>query len=781
MKKTNKLLLTLLLVLLTAVLVAVGLTAAAKDPAVIASGYCGAEGDGTNVAWTLTDDWTLTISGTGAMATFEESIPWDDVMELEAVKAIGFESVEAAQQAIGTIDEMSAEGFRLGAQYLNCYRSMRERLRVVIEEGVTSVSDGTFSLPFQTELTLPASLQQIGDYGYAHDFTKLTVLGTGVVEGLEVPAYKIGAEYPQTLQEKEDSGKYGMGIYYIGVLMLDDVLPTAASRPDLSAEERLELADAIAAYYAASTGVAGNTVEEVYASWLDCINSALGSELTLDDLFVAVEQDGNTTYNISQAVNDAVIARFGYPSGIVFDMGGEQGNYMLHSVTLDKIGSEFVVAPWFTLCAPAGSATEVLALEKGIPFETVELCPVNATHLVTRKAEIAPTATTAGHTAGWYCEDCGAWVSGEEISWIVDSGFCGEPGNEENVLWTLYRDGTFVISGSGGMMGFPQWGAAVYDNAKTAIVEEGVTAIGMCAFTDLPVESILIPASVTYIEGCAFMNCEQLETLTILNREVSLGWYNLPYHDGGVHSQNNGGGPVTCFDVMLRGYLGSTTAKQGAPYWYWPFTALCPTDYTHSVVEKADTAPGCATKWYCEDCGKYLIDPSAAAGEHTLAPPVRENEIAATCTAAGSYTEVLTCTACGNEVSRTAVTGAPLNHKNAYSVAATEATTTAHGYTAGTYCPDCDKWLSGHDVIHNHLGAQTIIKAPTDTEEGLVEIVCTVCGESGVYTASKTEPKPTDDGGDSGDSSGGFWQKIQTFTKGVIKWFLQLFKWLGKK
>ena len=169
MKKTNKLLLTLLLVLLTAVLVAVGLTAAAKDPAVIASGYCGAEGDGTNVAWTLTDDWTLTISGTGAMATFEESIPWDDVMELEAVKAIGFESVEAAHQAIGTIDEMSAEGFRLGAQYLNCYRSMRERLRVVIEEGVTSIGANAFNC--HTELitvSLPDTLKSIGDKAFCY-------------------------------------------------------------------------------------------------------------------------------------------------------------------------------------------------------------------------------------------------------------------------------------------------------------------------------------------------------------------------------------------------------------------------------------------------------------------------------------------------------------------------------------------------------------------------------------------------------------------------------------
>ena len=34
---------------------------------VVDSGTCGAEGDGSNLTWTLTDDGTLTISGEGAM------------------------------------------------------------------------------------------------------------------------------------------------------------------------------------------------------------------------------------------------------------------------------------------------------------------------------------------------------------------------------------------------------------------------------------------------------------------------------------------------------------------------------------------------------------------------------------------------------------------------------------------------------------------------------------------------------------------------------------------
>ena len=59
-------------------------------------------------------------------------------------------------------------------------------------------------------------------------------------------------------------------------------------------------------------------------------------------------------------------------------------------------------------------------------------------------------------------------------------------------------------------------------------------------------------------------------------------------------------------------------------------------------------------------------------------------------------------------------------------------------------------------MIHNHLGEQTVIKEPTDTEEGLVDIVCTVCGETGRYTVAPTGAKPD-------ENSGGFWQQITGF------------------
>ena len=50
-------------------------TALAAD--IVDSGTCGAEGDGSNLTWTLDSDGVLTISGTGAMKEYDPyKAPW---------------------------------------------------------------------------------------------------------------------------------------------------------------------------------------------------------------------------------------------------------------------------------------------------------------------------------------------------------------------------------------------------------------------------------------------------------------------------------------------------------------------------------------------------------------------------------------------------------------------------------------------------------------------------------------------------------------------------------
>ena len=135
----------------------------------------------------------------------------------------------------------------------------------------------------------------------------------------------------------------------------------------------------------------------------------------------------------------------------------------------------------------------------------------------------------------------------------------------------------------------------------------------------------------------------------------------------------------------------------------------------HSWDEGKVTTPATCTaagvKTYtCTACSATKTEPVPATG-HTPGAAVRENIVAATCTTAGSYDEVVYCMACRNEVSRTQKTIDKL----------------AHDY-------DTTKWVKADENQHGHkcrncdaitdLTAHVPGAAATETTPQL----CTECG-----------------------------------------------------
>ena len=110
---------------------------------------------------------------------------------------------------------------------------------------------------------------------------------------------------------------------------------------------------------------------------------------------------------------------------------------------------------------------------------------------------------------------------------IVDSGTCGAEGDGSNLTWTLDSDGVLTISGSGDMHGYGSSGApwhGIRSMVKSAVIAEGVTSIGGCAFYDCTsLTSVTIPDSVTSIGGYAFYDCRSLTSVTIPNSVTSIG------------------------------------------------------------------------------------------------------------------------------------------------------------------------------------------------------------------------------------------------------------------
>ena len=135
----------LLVALLTLVIMGFAMNVEAAE--IIDRGYCGGEGDGTNLTWTLDSDGVLVIEGQGRMKdwTFEEL--WDIKEEFyyNPSDYLGWHKY-----------------FVYGMQINDGINS------IIVKEGVTSIGDCAF---FQCDglssIDLPESLTSIGDYVFS--------------------------------------------------------------------------------------------------------------------------------------------------------------------------------------------------------------------------------------------------------------------------------------------------------------------------------------------------------------------------------------------------------------------------------------------------------------------------------------------------------------------------------------------------------------------------------------------------------------------------------------
>ena len=156
----------------------------------------------------------------------------------------------------------------------------------------------------------------------------------------------------------------------------------------------------------------------------------------------------------------------------------------------------------------------------------------------------------------------------------------------------------------------------------------------------------------------------------------------------------------------------------------------------HSYT-KVVTAPTCTTDGYTTyTCTRgdhtYVADKTAALG-HTNGAVVVENEKAPTCTATGSYDNVVYCTVCKVEVSRETITVDALGHTDGETVVENEkaATCTATGsYDNVVYCTVCNVELSRKTVevpAKGHRFGGLVVHSASCTEDGYIEITCNNC------------------------------------------------------
>ena len=186
------------------------------------------------------------------------------------------------------------------------------------------------------------------------------------------------------------------------------------------------------------------------------------------------------------------------------------------------------------------------------------------------------------------------------------------------------------------------------------------------------------------------------------------------------------------------------------PVWTWApdyssaqLTMHCPVCGEHKTVSGSVTShltePTCTTDGEHDHTARAVFEGSeymytkeitVPATGHSESAPVKENVIPATCEEDGSYDEVVYCSTCGEEVSRTAKTIEKLGHDYGGWTVTKDATCTEDGSTEKV-CAVCGDRVTEtiESPGHQWETKYTVDKEATYDAEGSRSIHCSVCDE----------------------------------------------------
>ena len=139
---------------------------------------------------------------------------------------------------------------------------------------------------------------------------------------------------------------------------------------------------------------------------------------------------------------------------------------------------------------------------------------------------------------------------------------------------------------------------------------------------------------------------------------------------------------------------------------------------------------------YCTVCNEELerVTTTIPALGHTASTPVEENRVEADCVNTGSYDTVVYCSTCNEELERVTTTIPALGHTEGATVVENNVVpdcTNKGSYDNVVYCTVCNVELNRTTVVVDALGHSysAVVTNPTCTEQGYTTHVCH-CGDS---------------------------------------------------
>ena len=434
------------------------------EAAAVSSGTCG-----ENVTWTLDDQGTLTISGTGAM--YDYTYTW------EADKGDTFDTP---------------------------WFDLREQIRrAVVGKGVTFIGTGTFAFLYNlTSVSLPAGLEELGNSVFC-GCEKLT--SVTIPDGVRYAGGDLfyGCRSLKTVSLPDSLQGLG-GATFLGCTSLTKVtLPrrlnqvtwhmfygctalTTVTLPD-GIQEISE--GAFSGCKALSTVHFGGSQAGWRAVTVRPDNDALerakvdyaaASMLPAPKLTGSVSRYGELTLNWN--------AVKGADSYQIFRAEKFQNSWQYYRY--DWVGGSQTSLSLFQHEAGETYVYKVRAMAND---DTAGICSNEYTFTYN---PTGPGAASSG------------------------SGKCGD-----NAKWTLDTSGTLTISGTGAMYNYdfigdsnpaPWCADGLNNRVRTVVVKKGITELGYNAFAECPqLEKVTLPSGLKRIGSCAFIDCFSLPELTI--------------------------------------------------------------------------------------------------------------------------------------------------------------------------------------------------------------------------------------------------------------------------
>ena len=379
-------------------------------------------------------------------------------------------------------------------------------------------------------------------------------------------------------------------------------------------------------------------------------------------------------------------------------------------------------------------------------------------HTVVIDPYVAPTCITTGLTEGWHCSVCNEVLLAQQV--IPSNNLlhvtitvkeevpatCVTEGQTRELFCTVCEQ----------IVAKPQPIAINPDNhvnvVDDAAVEPTCTTTGLtagkhcsdCGFATVP--QTVIPelghtAGATVIENEVDPDCvndgsyDEVVYCTVCGEELSR--VTIPVNALGHTLTQVAAQDPTCTEIGWYAYEYCSVCD------YTTYTEIPATGHTkgqsHGTVQ-----PTCTTEGYdiyeCSVCEEIFFTDYTDPLGHTEGAAVKENEVAPDCVNDGSYDEVVYCTVCGEELSRTTITVGALGHTAGAAVVENNVAPDCvndGSYDEVVYCDVCGEELSRDTVIVGALGhipGATIIEndvPATCTATGSYDevVYCAICGD----------------------------------------------------